>query len=196
LRNGTLAELWAMGLVGMGPFSLRGSARGFAFDGRPGGEPAHAFDSFLDRFTELQLDARVGNRRGDFLHAGLISLGPGASGTLMAGVDPLFDLRPAPGEPVAQASAGGQVGVGGATVGYRALFPARERLVGSCRADGTQVVVDPLEVEQHAGTFGWSSPCRCFNLLVAVTVDRCGEVNVGATLDLSALGASLFRPEG
>jgi LPS-assembly protein len=197
LRRGALAELYATGGVAAGPLAMRGAIRGLPWDGRPGGEPAHRFASTLDRFTELQLDARVGNRRGDFLQAGLISVGPGASGRLVAGVDPLFDLRPAPGDPVAQGSAGGQLTLRGATLGYRALFPARRRTTGACRDDGpTEIVLEPFEVEQHAATFGWDSPCRCFRFTIALNVDRCGRTNWGATLDLSALGSRMFRDAG
>jgi LPS-assembly protein len=199
LRRGALAELWATGVVAAGPVAARGSVRGLPFDGRPGGTPAHPFDSPLDGFTQLELDARVGNRRGDFVHAGLISLGPGASGTLVAGIDPLFDLRPVPGlrgEPVAQGSFGGQLRVGGATLGYHALIPGRRTVAGACREGAASVVTEPLEVQQHTGTFGWDSPCRCFRLAVTLQVDRCGKMGGGATLDLSALGGRLFGDAG
>lgn len=193
LRRGALAELWATGVVSAGPFTARGIARGLAFDGRPGGEPAHRFDSPLDRFTQLQLDGRLGTRRGDFVQAGLISVGPGASGTLVAGVDPLFDLRPAPGDPVAQGTVGGQVVLGGATLGYQALFPARQRTWRSCREGAPDVVIEPFEVQQHSATFGWTSPCRCFRVAAAVHVDRCGKVTPGAiVLELFAPGGSLL----
>jgi LPS-assembly protein len=200
LRRGTLAELWATGVVAAGPVAARGSLRGLPFDSRPGGTPAHPFDSPLDGFTQLDLEARVANRRGDFLRAGLISLGPGASGSLVAGAEPLFDLRPVPGdrgEPIAQGSFGGQLRVGGATLGYHALVPGRRTLAGACHDDGlTQVVIAPLEVQQHTGTFGWDSPCRCFRLALTLQVDRCGKMGGGATLDLSALGTRLFGDAG
>lgn len=196
LRRGALAELYATSVVAAGPFSARGTARGLPWDGRPGGDPEHRFDSPLDEFTELQLDARVGNGRGDFLSAGLISVGPGASGRLVRGVEPLFDLRPLPGDPVAQASAGGQLAIGGATIGYQVLFPARRRMMGACTDGAPDVVVEPFEVEQHQATLGWDSPCRCFRLVLGMTVDRCGKTNMGATLDLSALGSRLFQDVG
>lgn len=197
LRSGRFAETSVAAALALGRVSFDGAARFFAVDGR--GEdvalpPNVPPSRFLDRFTELRASAAVSDRRGDALSAGFFAAGPGGSGALLAGLDPLFDVRAAALPPSAYAAASARVVAGGATLGYEARFPGRPKLDATCAGTGTRRL-DAWEVEEHVGTFVWDSPCRCFRLSAFVGVDDCGELTTyGASVDLSRLaGAALGR---
>ena len=120
--------------------------------------------------------------------SGILSVGRGASGALVAGLDPLFDLRPAPLEAVAQGNAGVTGTFRSATVTYDVLFPGRP-VVRAC-PDSTREV-GALHIQQHVGTFAWQSPCRCFKAAALVSVDDCGNVSYRATLELAQIGSAV-----
>ncbi|HSD21645.1 MAG TPA: LPS-assembly protein LptD [Anaeromyxobacter sp.] len=192
LEEGRFAETFATGQVRAGRFAADGTARFLAFDGRtepvpPTGRPKLS-SSPLDRLTELRASASVSDRRGDALRLGILSVGRGASGALVAGLDPLFDLRPAPLEAVAQGNAGVTGTFRSATVTYDVLFPGRP-VVRAC-PDRTREV-GALHIQQHVGTFAWQSPCRCFKAAALVSVDDCGNVSYRATLELAQIGSAV-----
>ncbi|ABS26709.1 LPS-assembly protein LptD [Anaeromyxobacter sp. Fw109-5] len=195
LEAGRFGETFANGTVRAGPFSLDATARFLAIDGRTEpvpftGRPART-SSPLDRLTELRATASVADRRGDVLRLGLLSIGRGSSGALVAGLDPLFDLRPAPIEAVAQGNAGITGRMGGATATYDVLFPGRPE-VRQCPGEAPREV-GALHVQQHVASVAWESLCRCFSAAAFVSVNDCGDVSYRASLDLSRLGSTLTR---
>jgi LPS-assembly protein len=194
LEEGRFAETFATGQVRAGRLAADATARFLAFDGRTEpvpltGRPRRS-SSPLDRLTELRASASLSDRRGDALRLGILSIGRGGSGALVAGLDALFDLRPAPLEAVAQGNAGLTARLGGATATYDVLFPGRPVMVRSCR-DGTLHEVGALYVQQHVATFAWQSPCRCFKVAAVVTVDDCGAVTPRATFELAQIGSAV-----
>jgi LPS-assembly protein len=195
LRRGRFAETFFSGVAVGGPVTADVAGRVLALDPRPiaAARPAHR--SWLDEFTELRAGIGVANRRGDLLRASLLAVGPGASGILSAGIDPLFDLRPAPVCPSAQGTVGARAVIGGATLGYDAVIAARTIEPGECNAVGTRRV-EAWDVQQHLATLVWDSPCRCFLARFAVGLEPKGKslrsVDVGdfsysASIDLSRL---------
>jgi LPS-assembly protein len=192
LEEGRFAETFAVGQLRAGRLAADATARFLAFDERtepvpPTGRPRLPW-SPLDRFTELRASASLSDRRGDSLRLGILSIGRGASGALVAGIDPLFDLRPAPLEAVAQGNAGVAGRFRGATVTYDVLFPGRP-VVRAC-PDRTREV-GALHIQQHVGTFAWQSPCRCFKAAALVSVDDCGNVSYRATFELAQIGSAV-----
>jgi LPS-assembly protein len=186
LGRGELAETFVAAGGVKGPFRADLNARFLAFGERPTPAPAARYRSALDDFTELRASLALADARGDALRASLFSLGPGGSGTAMAGVDALFDLRPAALGPVAQGSVGVRAVLGGATLGYDALLPARPMEVDSC--DGQRKRrVEAWQIQQHAASFVWDSPCRCFLARVVVRLTDCGDLSYSAMVDLSKL---------
>jgi LPS-assembly protein len=117
-------------------------------------------------------------------------VGTGGSGLLAAGVDPLFDLRPAPVVAFAQGSAGARVVLGAATLGYDATVPARPAVVGNCAGTG-QRTVSALHVQQQTASFVWDSPCRCFRVAASFGVNDCGVYSYAASLELSRASAAV-----
>jgi LPS-assembly protein len=191
LRTGRLAETFFSAGALAGPFAADVSGRVLAFRGRAEAAPAPVHASWLDPFTELRAGVSVANRRGDALRAALLAVGAGGSGALMAGVDPLFDLRAASVDAVAQGAVGARFVLGAATMGYDALLPARTTDVPQCgagAASGGTRTVQGWQVQQHVGSLAWDSPCRCFLARVVVRVTDCGTVSYGASIDLSRLG--------
>lgn len=191
-RLGRFAETFVGAGVAWRRLAGSASARFLAIDGRPEPAPAPRIPSaFLDRFTELRAEASLSDRRGDRLRAGFLAVGPGSSGALLAGLDPLFDLRPAGREPTASASVGARVVAGGASLGYDLVFPAaagRDEYVPACTGGGGERRVSAWQTQQHAATAAWDSPCRCFRLAAVVRVNDCGDVSYSASIDLTALG--------
>jgi LPS-assembly protein len=150
----------------------------------PAPQPPHA--SWLDRFSELRLKLVLADGRGDQLRGGLLAVGPGGSGRLGAGVDGLFDPRPTTAtglDALASGTLGAQVRLGPATLGYDARLPVRTEVVLSCQGTGTRVV-GPWQVQEHAATLAWDSPCQCFRARATVRVNDCGEVGYSVSLDL------------
>lgn len=186
LVTGHAGETFFSGSATRGRLGADVSGRFFWLGERPEPAPAPPFGSWLDRFTELRAGVFAGDARGDQVHAGLFAVGPGASGTLMAGVDSLFDLRSAAVDATAQGSAGARVTLGGASVGYDALFTVRPIEVGRCSGAGLRRL-DAGQVQQHAGSLTWDSPCHCFLARVMVRITDCGEASYSATIDLSRI---------
>jgi LPS-assembly protein len=198
LRAGQLAETFAALAVSAGPVVADARASFFGADGRP--EPARPprIPSRLDRFTELRASLSLQDRRGNGVRAGFLSIGPGGSGTLVAGIDPLFDLRPSVVAAAAAATIGVSGTIGAARLGYEALLPGRAAFVESCSGrPGEERRVDALQIQQHTASFAWQSTCRCFRLVALVRVTDCdrglGDVSYRATIDLAGLG-SAFGP--
>jgi LPS-assembly protein len=195
LRSGRFAETSVAAGLALGRVSFDGAARFFAIDAR--GEdvalpPQILPARFLDRFTELRAAVAVSDRRGDALSAGFFATGAGGSGALLAGLDPLFDVRAAPLPASAYAGLSARVVAGGATLGYEARFPGRARLDETCAGGGTRRL-EGWEVEEHVATFVWDSPCRCFRIAASVGVDDCGELtSYGASIDVSRLAGAAF----
>ncbi|ACL66033.1 OstA family protein [Anaeromyxobacter dehalogenans 2CP-1] len=187
LVGGVAGETFFSAAAHRGPVTAEVSGRVLAFQGRAVAAPAPRFPSWLDHFTELHGAITAADRRGDLVRAGLVAVGPGASGQLMAGVDALFDLRPAAIDASAQGSAGFRGVLGGATLGYDALFTVRPIEVARCSGAGTRRV-DAGQVQQHAGSVTWNSPCHCFLARLVVRVNDCGETSYSAAVDLSRLG--------
>lgn len=195
LSRGALAETWASGSVQAGPVTAGLGARFLTFGaGPPAGSWTPARGSWLDAFTELRADLALDFAPGDRVHAGLLALGAGASGRLRAGEDPLFDDRPLPFAAQAQGSAGARVRVaGGLDLSYESLFNVRPVMAPGCSADRAPVEWGP-HVQQHVAVLGWNSPCKCWRAAVRVRVSDCGDLGVGATIDLGELAGGRFVP--
>jgi LPS-assembly protein len=192
--GGRLAETFFSAGAAAGPLGVDLSGRFLAFQGRvePAPRPSHA--SLLDPFTELRAGISLGDPHGHVLRAGLLAVGAGGSGTLVAGVDPLFDLRPTAIDAVAQGSVGGRVVLGGGTLGYDALFPGRPIDVPQCSGNGTRRL-EVWQVQQHTGSFAWNSPCRCFLAAFSLSVDDCGKISsFKASINLARLGEGAKFP--
>jgi LPS-assembly protein len=188
LGLGRFAETFAAASLAWRRLKGDAAARFFTVDGRPQPADPPAIPSpALDRFTELRASLAIADGRGDTLRAGFVSVGPGGSGTLLAGIDPLFDLAPAPAGEAASASAGARVRAGGATLGYDVLFPGRAAYVSACTGGGERRV-EAWQAQEHAASAAWDSPCRCFRIAAVVRVTDCGDVSYSASLDLGRIG--------
>lgn len=187
VRAGRLAETFFTGGAARAGLSADVSGRFLLFQGRAEPGPPPRYPSWLDRFTELRASLSASDRRGDGIHAGLLVVGQGASGALMAGPDALFDLRPAALDAAAQGQAGARLALGPATLAYDALFTVRPTEAGRCSGTGTRRL-DAWQIQQHTGSLAWSSPCRCFWARVQVRVTDCGETSYSAAIDLTRLG--------
>jgi LPS-assembly protein len=193
LRRRRFGETFASGGATLGPVSVDAGARFLAVDGRGGGAPAPRIPSkVLDRFTELHAGASLADGRGDALRAGFFAVGAGGSGTLVAGLDPLFDLRAAGVDASSGVSVGARAVLGPATLTYDVGFPGRATLAQNCTATGERRL-EAWEATHHAAGFVWDSPCRCFRLLASASVNDCarslGDVTFSASIDLSRLGS-------
>jgi LPS-assembly protein len=189
VRLGKFGETFAGADAAWRWLAVSASARVFAIDDRPeAAPPARIPSAFLDRFTELRGALSLSDRRGDLVRASFLSVGSGGSGTLLAGIDPLFDLRPAATDASASAGLGARVVASGATLGYDVLFPGRAAYVPTCNGGGGERRVEAWHAQQHAGSAVWDSPCRCFRLAALVRLNDCGEWSYSASIDLSRLG--------
>ncbi len=191
LRRGKLAEAFLRASAARGPLSGEVDARLWTA-GRldPVPEPAHA--SWLDAFSELRLKLALADGRGDELRAGLLAVGSGGSGRLGAGVDGLFDPRPARTDALATGSLAAVIRLGPATLGYEVLLPARTAVVPACVGPGTRVA-DALEIQQQTGSVEWDSPCKCFRARVSLGRNACGDLGASLTFDLGKTGAAFSR---
>lgn len=198
-RRGRFGETFALAGATAGRASLDAGARFLAIDGRgdAAGQPPRIPSALLDRFTELRANASVADGRGDSLRAGFFTIGAGGSGTLVAGMDPLFDLRAAPIDATAGMSFGARVVLGPASLTYDVGFPGRATFAQACNGVGERRL-DAWQATQHAATFVWDSPCRCFRIAAAASVNDCarsvGDVTFSASIDLSRLGAARANP--
>ena len=193
LRAGRLAEAFAALGVAAGPVTADARARFFPVDGRGVPAPAPRIRSPLDSLTELQASLTVQDRRGDGLRAGFLAVGPGGSGRLVAGLDPLFDVRPGANlDAAAAATAGVRATVGGARLGYDALLPGRAAFVQSCSDPTAERRVSALQVQQHAASLAWESPCHCFRVTMVARLTDCGVLGYTASIDLGRLGGNAF----
>ncbi len=199
LRRGRFGESFSSASAALGPLGVEASARFLAFDGR--GDPSEPVprisSTFLDRFTELGANARLAHGRAS-IHAGFFAVGPGGSGRLTAGIDPLFDLRAAPFDASAAATAGAQVVLGPATLGYDVSFHGRAAFVPSCPGVPGERRVDAWQAQRHVANLAWDSPCRCFRVAVALSLNDCADsirdLGFKASIDLSRLGAAKPSP--
>jgi LPS-assembly protein len=194
LRAGRLAETWATLGVAAGPVVADARASFFAEGrGSPTATPLIPSPT-LDELSELRASVALRNHRGDGVHAGFFSVGPGGSSALQAGLEPIFDTRSAT-EASAFANAGFRATVGGARLGYDALMYGRAAFVNACNQPDPTVTaqrrVEALHVQQHTATLGWESSCRCFRIVATVSVNDCansiGDVSGKLTFDLAGL---------
>lgn len=194
LRRGRAGESFTSAAATLGPLGVEASARFLAFDERPAPRIPSAF---LDHFTELGADAKLVHRRAS-VHAGFFAVGPGGSGRLVAGIDPLFDLRAAPFDASASAIAGAQVALGPATLGYDVSFHGRAAYVPSCSGVPGERRVGAWQPQRHAASMVWDSPCRCFRVAMALSLNDCADsirdLGFKATIDLSRLAAARLSP--
>lgn len=195
LRARRLAEAFASLALAVGPLSADVGARFFSVEGRPVPARPAAIPSQLDRLTELRASIGLQDRRGDAIRASLFSVGPGGSGRLVAGLDPLFDVRSTGLDASATANLAVRANLGGgARLGYDALLPGRPAIVASCQGDRTGARrVEALQVQQHSGSLTWDSPCRCFRLTLTARVDDCGNYGYSANVELARLGSAAPR---
>ncbi len=197
LRAGRLAEAFAALGVAAGPLAADGRVRFFPVDGRGVPVDPPRIPSSLDKVTELQVGLTLQDRRGDGVRAGFLAVGPGGSGGLVAGLDPIFDVRPAQSlrDAAAAATVGVRATVRGARLGYDALLPGRAAFVPACAGTGERRV-EALQVREHAASVAWESACRCFAVTMVARVNDCatgiGDVSFGASISLSRLGGSAF----
>ncbi len=189
LASSRLAETWARGRATAGPFTASLLARFLAFGARaPSGtwNPQQR-SGLLDPFTELRADASFADGRGDSVHAGFLGLGMGASGTLRAGLDPLFDWHALPFQAIAQATAGAKARLlGGLDATYDVLLSARMVAAPSCR-DSALLEPRPAGLQQQTMGLVWSSPCQCWRAGLSLRLDQCGNTGFAATIDLSEM---------
>ena len=194
LRAGRFAETFAALAVAAGPVGADARASFFGVESRPTPAKAPPIPSRLDDFTELRANVSVQDRRGDGARVGFLGIGPGGSGALVAGLDPLFDVRPAVVQASASATAGVRATLGGARLAYDALLPGRAAFVPSCSGvPGDMRRVGALQVQQHSGTLSWESSCHCFRINAFFRINDCGEYSYSASLDLTGLAGALVR---
>ena len=196
LAAGRLGETWLRGRAAAGGFSASVLARFLAFGARaPAGTWTPQYPSgWLDPFTEIRADASFADGRGDSVHAGLLGLGSGASASLRAGLDPLFDWSAIPFQALAQATAGAKVRLfGGLDATYDALLGVRTVVAATC---GDSAVLAPRSpgIQQQTMGLVWSSPCHCWRAGFTVQLDQCGNRGLAATMDLSELTRLPFSP--
>lgn len=186
LARGRLAETFLAASGRAGPFSADVATRMLAFEGRPEAAPKALHPvAFLDKLTEFRAGVSLADDRGDMVRATLFSIAPGGSGSLQAGVDALFDLKPIPSDAISQGTLGGRVAWSGATLAYDALFPGR--MVSDNGCNGRRL--EGWQIQQHSATLTWDSPCRCFRAVVNLQLNACNQLSrFGATIDLSQLG--------
>jgi LPS-assembly protein len=186
LSSGLPSETWARAILSLRYLRFDGLARFRAFGAKtPAGTPAPPDSSFFDAFTELSGNIALFDARGDNVHAGLFALGAGASPRLLAGLEPLFDLRPTAAAAIAQGSVGFSGRWSGATLNYDALFYARQPASLVC---GNKTISSSPHVFQHQATVTWDSPCRCWKAGVAAVLNECDELRFKFIIDLSSIG--------
>jgi LPS-assembly protein len=194
LKAGRLAEGFAGLSFAVGRVSADASARFFTDGGReppaPPSNPPAIPSPFLDRFTELRAGIGAEDGRGDGLRVGYLSVGPGGSGILVAGLDPLFDERAAGIPASASGTLSARARLWNARFGYDVLVPGRATILPACQAGGAERQVPALHVQQQTGTFIYESACRCFRVSVTVGVTDCGNLSYSVAFDLSRLGSS------
>jgi LPS-assembly protein len=182
LRRQALAEGWVRAAAARGYVSGEADVR-FWTGGRLVKDDPPTYDSWLDAFSEIRVAMALADHRGDQLKASLLAVGKGGSGRMGAGVDDLFDPRPAGVDALASGSLAGRLQLGPAALGYEVLLPVRTSVVPACQGDGTRVA-SPWEVQQQTGSVEWDSPCRCFRARLAVRLNACGDLGASFSLDL------------
>ena len=197
LSGSRLGETWVRGGVGWGPVSGSLLARFLAFGATaPPGSWAALQRNWLDHFTQLQLNLDAADARSDHVGIQFLALGSSASAGLKAGLDPMFDSRPIPFQPMAQVNGSIKVRVlGGLDVQWDAILSLRSITTfgaGVSSPDAAPYVNLP-GFQQNAFTASWTSPCDCWRALVKVTVSP-GFYNVSAGLDLSQLSGFHLAP--
>jgi LPS-assembly protein len=182
LRTGEPAETFATLRLQAGPIGAEGTARYAGFAVRPISPSDPSAE--LDDWTDVRGAIRFASGKGHQAYVGLRSIGAGGSPTAQGGVDALFDLRPVTFAASAQGNAGLRVPLGAATLGYDVLFPSRTVTATACEGTGTRRLA-PLHVQEHAASFVWDSPCRCFKATVRFGVNDCGDLSYRANIDFS-----------
>jgi LPS-assembly protein len=150
--------------------------------------PPARIPSKFDDFTELRASLGLHDHRGDSLGGGWVSLGPGGSGTLLAGLDPIFDARAPPIDASGWATLSARAVLGSARLGYDALLPGRASYVAACNSEGGERRVGAWQVQQHAGSLTYESACHCFRLILVARITDCGDFSYHAAIDLGRSG--------
>jgi len=194
LSAGKLAETWVRAGAAWGPVTGNLLARFFAFGAASApGAWAPASPSWLDRFTEVRLDLAAADARGDKLSFGFLALGASASGSMKAGLDPLFDPRAVPLQPFAQVTGGINVRVfGGLDLRWDTLFSVRSTVSYPFGYAYPQPTAPGFQ--SNTFTAGWTSPCECWRALVKVSLQQNNWWSFGAALDLSEITGMRFAP--
>ena len=186
LKAGARSESFVNGSCTIGPVSAGATSRFRAFGAPvPEGTPpltSKQTPSWMDRFTLLAAHLNVADSRGDNLHSGFLSVASGGSPQLKAGLEPLFDRRPAFPQvvgnasllPVAQATVGLQVKLDSLTATYDLNFVPRRDVTGFSGLD-TQTI-----------NLNWDSPCHCWRAGVGLTISRDGSILPRFLFDLSS----------
>jgi len=197
LSGKSLGETWVRGGVGWGPISGSLLARFLAFGATAApGSWAALQPNWLDHFTQLQLNLDAVDARTDHVGFQFLALGSSASAGLKAGLDPMFDSRPVPFQPMAQLNASIKIRVfGGLDAQWDSILSLRSVTTfgsGVSSPDAPPYVNLP-GFQQNAFTASWTSPCDCWRALVKVTLSS-GFYSVSAGLDLSQLGGFQLLP--
>jgi LPS-assembly protein len=184
LDRGRAAEAWADLRAHVGPVLGAVEARL-----HPGDDPSPGVRATgIERFSFLRGSVHVFDRRGDNVHASLVSIGPTGSERLTGGLEPVFDPRPAPFPATSLATVGAAVRASGATVAYDAYVDPRAAPV--CAGGRTAP-----RVFQHSGSLQWDSPCRCFKVVVRATYNECDpSPSFGFQIGLDQLSDFRFGP--
>jgi hypothetical protein len=197
LAGNRLGETWARGGVAWGPFNGNLLGRFLAFGATaPAGSWAALQPNWLDHFTQLQLDLSAVDARTDRISFWFLALGASSSAALKAGLGPLFDSRPIPFQPMAEAGGSLKAHVfGGLDVQWDSLFSVRSIVTypSGASSQGVTPAVSLPGFQQNTFTVSWTSPCDCWRALVKVTVSQ-GFYSVSAGLDLSQLGGFQLAP--
>ena len=199
VRARRYAEAFASLSLAVGPLGADGSARFLSIDRREVPAPTPLIRSSLDALTELSASLSLKDARGDSLRAGFLSVGPGGSGRLVAGLDPLFDVRATALEAAAVGTLGVKANVGGgARLAYDALLQGRDAFVPACdagaAAGGALRRVSAFQVAQHSASLAWESPCHCFRITISARITDCGDYGYSAAIDLARLGSGGTAP--
>ncbi len=195
LRAGRFAEAFTALAVTAGPFTGDARARFFTFDGRPGPAPAPRIRSPLAA-RRAHRASRGAHRPGPPRRRRPRRLPRGRPrrlGEPRRGARPALRRARGP-EPrrLGRGDARAARRHRGRAPRVRRAPPRARRLRGALRRPHRRASRRALQVQQHAASVAWESPCRCFRITMIARVTDCGDVSYSASLDLSRLGGTAF----
>jgi LPS-assembly protein len=149
----------------------------------------------LTRYGEVSARLALGEPRGHRLHAEYVGVrGPG-SRLQTAGIDVLFDPRPLEQGQATQATAGAQLALGPALLGYQVIVPGRDGITRAGCGTNPDRTLGAFEIYEQLARLTWDSPCRCFRAGVQLEVDSCGNVTgLKGKLEIARLGERASVP--